>query len=135
MREVCFCEETHFSFIYTSYICPPAPVSRSFPAHQPLAPPYHNSRTPGFPILPEGNSIFRVKVSQITQIAQKPFGAGFHPDGFCAICVICETFLYISEKSAHPRNLRETFGRKGEIRDGGVSIGFLRGGEGDSLDV
>ena len=105
-----------------------------FPGRQPLAPPYHNSRTPGFPILPEGNSIFRVKVSQITQIAQKPSGAGFHPDGFCAICVICETFLYISENLRIRAICVRPLGG-GEIRDGGVSIGFLRGGEGDSLDV
>ena len=30
------------------------------------------------------------------------------PDGFCVICVICETFLLICEKSAYLRNLRET---------------------------
>ena len=43
MREVCFCEETHFSFIYTSYICRGTGLTQ-FSRSPTSYPTSHNSR-------------------------------------------------------------------------------------------
>ena len=79
--------------------------------------------------------------------------ACFHPDGFCVICAICETFLLICEKSAYLRNLRETFscnlretlfsvrrgsveaGRDGGVEGGGIHVSHCGGGGAVGLDV
>ena len=61
------------------------------------------------------------KVSQITQITQRPYGACFYPDGLCVICVICETFFETSSREfvLYPR-VGGCLGNRFRDKDGSV---------------